>query len=286
MEVSGLSMELRYTILIFWVVFFAFAFRWSWALFDSFWPRFRTYSFNKQADNSSRVTSTIHSIIVAPCLLYGVSTMSWSGSLEAQASSSFLQATLLVSAGYFISDIYIVLYYRIPMWTIFMLHHIAAMVPYLLYYFTCCNYGLYILSVYMLVEITNVPFNTMQWMQETGNTDGLLYPFLLHLTAAMWIVFRIASPLRCLFVTYQLYLPAVKYPPCLWPAQVCGVLVNIFCFAGFFVVIANQLAAYWSRPAKNAAKKERRYPRDTQTKKEAKQKKNHDSGNDRKDHHE
>lgn len=251
MEVSGLPMETRYTILVFWVLFFSFSFRMSWYIFGTHWPRFRGYDVAKQADNCSRVNSTIHSIIVAPCLLYGISTMLWSPAFEAQESSSFLQATLLVSAAYLISDLYVVLSYRIPMWTAFTMHHIMAMVPYLLYFFTCCNYGLYILSVYMVVEITNVPLNTVQWMQETDNMDGVLYPFLLHLTAAMWIVFRIASPLCCLYATYAFYLPAVNYPRCLWPAQLCGVLVNIFCFIGFFVVIANDLVGYWSRPAKS-----------------------------------
>lgn len=249
MEVSGLPTETRYTILAFWIVFFSATFRISWAVFESCWPRFRLYGVAKQADNCSRVNSTIHSLIVAPCLLYGISTMSWSPTLEAQGSSSFLQATLLVSAAYLISDLYVVLTYRIPMWTAFTLHHVMAMVPYLIYYFTCCHYGLYILSVYMVVEITNVPLNTVQWMQETDNVYGFLYPFLLHLTAAMWVVFRIASPLCCLYATYAFYLPAVNYPKCLWPAQLCGVLVNIFCFAGFFVVIASDIGRYWSRPA-------------------------------------
>lgn len=248
MEVSGLSKELRYAIVVFWVVFFSVSFRIAWALFDCYWPCFRTYDMSKQADNCSRVNSTIHSLIVAPCLLYGICTMAWSPSLEAQGSSSFLQATLLVSAGYLLFDLYVVATYRFSMWMVFTFHHIMAMVPYLIYLFTCCNYGLYILSMYMLVEITNVPFNTVQWMQETGNTEGFFYPFLLHMVAIMWVVFRIASPMRCLYETYKYYLPGAHYPPCLWPAQLCGVLVNVFCFAGFFVVIAKDIASYWNRP--------------------------------------
>ncbi|KPA83242.1 hypothetical protein ABB37_02921 [Leptomonas pyrrhocoris] len=249
-EASGLPVEMRCTILVIWVVFFSVSFCGAWAAFERYSSRFRSYDVSKQADNCSRVSSSIHSLIVAPSLLYGLCTMSWSSTYEPQDSSSFLQATLLVSAGYLLFDLYVVLTYRIPRWTTFAIHHIMAMIPYMLYYFTCCNYGLYLLSIYMLVEITNVPLNTVMWMQESGHSDGVLYALVLHLTAAMWIVFRIASPLWCLYASYKTYLPAVHYPTCLLPSQLCGILVNVFCCTGFFVVIAKDVAEYWNRPAK------------------------------------
>ncbi|KPI90162.1 hypothetical protein ABL78_0680 [Leptomonas seymouri] len=252
---SALSTELRYTILALWAVFFVVSFHCAWAAFQFCWPRFLSFNVSRQADNCSRVNSTIHALIVAPALLYGIGTTSWSSTLEPQDSSSFLQATILVSLGYLIVDLFVVIIYRVPMWVIFAIHHTMALVPYLLYYFTSCNYGLYILSAYMLVEITNVPLNAMEWMREAGNIDGLVYPLLLHLTAAMWVVFRMASPLCCLYVTYKIYLPSVNYPICLWPSQVCGVLVNVFCFAGFFVVIVKNISEYWRRPANSETAK-------------------------------
>lgn len=245
-EKRGLSFEARLLGIVTAFFLFAVVFSLSWRIMEKRWARFMKMDVTTKADNCSRVNSTLHAILVSPSLLYGMYTMQWSRSLAPQHSPAFLQSVLALSAGYFLFDLYVVLRYQGKMWVVFLIHHVMAVVPYLIYFFGCCNNGLFILSGYMLVEITNIPYNAKLWMEECGRTGGVAYPALLYFTVVCWVVFRLLNPLWCLQSTYRTILPSFPFALCLIPSQICGVLVNIFCFAAFFTVLMKEVSSRWS----------------------------------------
>lgn len=248
-EPGGLTRSTRLGCILLAALCFFVLYLISWRMMQTCWRRFRSYTDSVKADNASRLNSTVHSIIVAPSLLWGLAHTSWGPAYQPTSDPSFLQSVLTISMGYFLCDLYILLTYHTPMWQVFVLHHVMALVPYLLYYFTDCTCGLYVLTCYMLVEFTNMFYNFKLWMEDCGLNRTRLYAALLYATIAGWLVFRMANPAWCVVCSHKYVLPTITAGwECVIPSLICGYFVNVFCFAAFNVVLVKEVYDRWTKP--------------------------------------
>lgn len=247
MDLNGLPYNARITTVLVSVIFFCGSFLGGWNLLQRHVPRFNTLSSALRADDASRVSSSLHSLIVVPAIMYGLFTADWNDEYHIVSSASFLQVCLLFSVGYFITDSIILLLYRTPQWQVFLLHHVIASTPYVIYLFVpACPVGLFILSCFLLVELTNIPLNMQVFLEQNGFSQSRLFPFALYTTLVLWVVVRIANPLFLLYVVHFFIWPTAKNRMCLLPGLACAWFIAFFCIYVFFFVLLKEVRNRWS----------------------------------------
>lgn len=114
---DGLGYTTRVILLLSFIAIFTISQYAAWSLMSRLWTRFADYTLCMQAENASRVNSSIHSMIVSPLILVGVMyKMHWGANYEAISDPTFLQIVLLISVAYFLRDIVTIILYRTPYW--------------------------------------------------------------------------------------------------------------------------------------------------------------------------
>lgn len=114
---DGLDYTTRVLLLLSFIVLFTISQYAAWRLMSRWWTRFAEYTLSMQAENASRVNSSIHSMIVSPLLLVGVAyKMQWGANYEALSDPTFLQVVLIISVAYFLRDVVTIVLYRTPYW--------------------------------------------------------------------------------------------------------------------------------------------------------------------------
>lgn len=220
----------------------------SWVLFAKYWKKFNLMMPSLKADNCSRVNSTLHSFIVVPGLIYGILRMHWGSSFEPLDDTIFLDKMLCVTIGYFICDTAIITVYQVPLWGVFVAHHIAASTPYVIYMFASpCTYGLFILSCFMLVEFSNISLNAQSFLEQNGQGTSKYYVAAFYTTFVGWIFCRIVNPVAMLLVLHMKVLPSVPAGQkwCMVPGVICAYLINFFCIGVFVFVLCKEVRLRW-----------------------------------------
>lgn len=199
-------------------------------------------------ENISQVASTLHTLIVCPMGFVGMRRTSWGPNYEPLGNTSFMELVLIISLGYFVVDFFIVAKFNIPNCNIFLAHHCIAMCPLIAYLFrTCSSKALYLIGCFILLEVTNAPFNALTYMRHTGNTKSHTYVVILYLTAALWVVFRLINPLWCIICTHLYILPSTKQEGhCLWPSIFCEYVVLVFCYVAFVTELGQEIVKRWT----------------------------------------
>ena len=244
-QVDPLTLNVKVLLLIASVVMFAAVFAASW------WYLHRQTRFLKKphvmrADLCSRVYGTFHSLVIVPGLLYGLLTTTWSEDYAPLTSVGWMQAFLLVSVGYFVFDLAITVYYRLPQWPVYAVHHVAACVPYAIYLFVPpCTVGLFVLAAFLLVETTNVTLNIQAFLEQFGYGNSKAYVGTLYSTLGLWVVVRIANPLYLLYVIHTRVWPAACEKSCLAFSLVCAYAIALFCIGCFFHVLLPEAVNRW-----------------------------------------
>lgn len=227
---------------------FCLAFVMSWIIFAKYYKKFAVMTASIKADNCSRINSTIHSIIVVPALAYGILRMEWGEHMEPLGDVSFLQQVLCITVGYFLCDTVIILMYQVPLWGVFVAHHLIANTPYVIYYFVAqCPYGLFILSCFMLVEFSNVSLNAQAFLEQNGRGNSGYYAAAFYTTFIGWIFCRILNPVAMLYVLHAKILPSVPSNRiyCMVPGIICAYLINLFCIGVFVFVLCKEVRLRW-----------------------------------------
>lgn len=104
--VARVATEARAAQLSLVVLLFTMPFEVPWRLMGRHWPRLRCLDAATKSDNASRVLPTVYAMLVCPMLLARLYTTSWSADSESTGPSVLLQSGLIVSAAYFLSDLY------------------------------------------------------------------------------------------------------------------------------------------------------------------------------------
>lgn len=233
-------------------IFFGVMFFVAWAVsayaFRRIWPRFLV---EEKADWASRVNSQIHAFIVVPAFLITLSTTeydytTWYNDNGNTVPSSVIMA---ISLGYFSFDFFVLVYYRVPLWMVFVGHHIVASTPYFTYLFHPCEAGNIILSVFLLVETATIFLNFQTWMEKLGYAKSKLFTWMFYLTYVSWFLTRVLLPVFCVYIVWKLWFGEVTlergYRGCLAPGLVCSHLITIFCWVVFFFVLTPDLLQRW-----------------------------------------
>ena len=89
-----------------------------------------------KADWCSRGNSTLHALIIIPGFIGTLATTTWNYStLEPTSSPAGMQFFMCISVSYFMFDLVVLLVFAIPMWGVYIAHHVLASLPYFIYLF-------------------------------------------------------------------------------------------------------------------------------------------------------
>ena len=103
-----------------------------------------------QADFASRVHSTIHAVTVPLGLVWSIYHCNlWGEPLVNTCVAA--EVFFSISVAYFIVDLFIIIYFKTELWTVFVVHHTLALLPYAINNFipgySHCHYLLSMFSV-------------------------------------------------------------------------------------------------------------------------------------------
>lgn len=217
-------------------------------LFRRVWPKFLV---QEKADWASRVNSQIHAFIVVPGFLATLATTHYDYQTWYNDGSDIVPSSVLmaISLGYFSFDFFVLVYYRIPLWIVFVGHHVVASAPYFTYLFNPCESGNIVLSCFLLVEAATLFLNFQTWMEKLGYAKTKWFTWMFYLTYISWLLTRVLLPIFLLYVVWKLWLSDVTVSRdlrvCLIPGFVCSHLIAIFCWVVFFFVLTPDMIQRW-----------------------------------------
>ncbi len=221
----------------------------SFYLCMRFFKKFGALSLQMKADNCSRIISTIHALIVVPWYAHGILSMSWdSSSMEPLDDPTTLQRAVCITIGYFLYDFCGIVLFKLPQWGVFAVHHVLAVMPYVIYMFVDgCPVGLFILSMFMLVEFTNIPLNIQTWLEQNGKGSSRWYAMAFYTTFVSWIFVRVVNPLALIVIIHTKILPHAtsEQRSCLLPGVVCAYAICMFCVGVFCFIWCKEVYLRW-----------------------------------------
>ena len=207
----------------------------------------------ERADFSSRVISTVHCIIILPIIVTEALRNPWRWDFEPanpDANLVPLQVALCISVGYFLADLVVIVFFRLPLWGVFALHHIFALIPIGTNLFQDdCRFGTtIIIGLFLLVEVTTIPLNIQTFAEQAGySPTSALYTWAFYLTFLLWIPSRIVVPVAMDVIMVRRV--AMQHPfreiSCFVPGMISAVLISLFCLAVFCGLLVPALLGRW-----------------------------------------
>ncbi|GAB9476598.1 hypothetical protein Gpo141_00013661, partial [Globisporangium polare] len=196
------------------------------------------------------INSTIHAVMIVAGMLTTVLRQQWDDDLMPLGSTSAATALFSFSCGYFLFDLYVLVRFKVPLWRVFVIHHIVAAVPYLIYNFHAgCGMDFYLLSLFLLVEFAVIPLNVTTILEQLGYGNTPLHATFFYITYVCWFGARVVLPLYSVYVLWERIIPnAAESPLCVIPAAVCGHLIAAFCVGVFVFVWTPDVLAKWRAP--------------------------------------
>ncbi|TMW60722.1 hypothetical protein Poli38472_000764 [Pythium oligandrum] len=211
---------------------------------------FRDFSSEEQGDWGSRVNSTIHSFVIVPGMLYTLLSQEWDAAYMPLLPTDVAQMFFSFSCGYFIADLYVLVCWQVPMWRVFVIHHLVAATPYLIFnFYPGCGMDFYLLTLFLLVEIAVVPLNIATFVEQLGYGKTRLHTLLFYMTYVCWFGARVVLPLYNVYILWWVLIPqASDAPLCIIPSAICGHLIAAFCVGVFVFVWTPDMLAKWRDP--------------------------------------
>jgi hypothetical protein len=232
---------------------FVIAFNLTWVISAKTLRRhFHTFTLSKKADWCSRVNSTLHGLVVVPGFTISVAMVSWKNSLEPASYDDLavVHVFMAISTAYFVVDLIIILLYRVPMWMVFVTHHVVAVIPLAINVFDVdCPGGAYILALFLLVELPTLSLNMQVFLEQTGHAQTRMYATFFYITYVLWIICRCTLPAYLLVVLWNNVYPALHTTnfSCLMPGIIAAHLLTLFCFSVFIFVLTKELRVRWQK---------------------------------------
>eukprot|EP00760_Papus_ankaliazontas_P029298 PhM_4_TR4192/c0_g1_i1/m.82631 len=227
----------------FTVFFLAFWAAWKTSMRKS--CSFQRMDLPHKADWCSRWMSTLHGVIVVPGFIITVAIAEWDwDTYEPITDPLAMHVIMCITVGYFLFDFLATLWFKLPDWHIFAVHHVLAATPYIINLFSVsCWRGTYVLSLFMLVEIATLTLNLQVFLEQSGRETWPVCRKLFYITYGLWILSRLALPLYLLYIMYKyVFLPRdASGKGCYVTGLICAHLIVIFCFAVFITHLTPQL---------------------------------------------
>ena len=208
----------------------------------------------EKADWCSRVNSTSHAIIVCIGFPWTLAQTSWSAwpfilALDDQAVK--IRCIMAISCAYFAVDTLVIVYYRVPLWGVFLAHHIAAGIPLFNNVFNpdaTCRRATFDLGMFLLVEFCTFFVNTQSWLEtcKLKRYYKRLYVASIYGVFFSWIPLRLILPM---FIMVHLYksvvLPEGVFSGCMVAPLIAAHFICLFCFVVFFGLFFPQMIKRW-----------------------------------------
>lgn len=211
---------------------------------------YRDFSIPEQGDWCSRVNSSIHACIIATGMAYTFTHQKWDQDLLPLNDTQFTSTLFSFSCGYFLFDLFVLVRWQVPLWRVFVVHHIVAALPYLIYTMHAgCGMDLYLLQLFLMVEFAVIPLNVTTFLEQLGYGKSKLHSFFFYTTYVFWFVARVLLPLYNVYVLWTRIIPdAGSAPFCTVPAAFCGHIIAAFCVGVFIFVWTPDVLAKWRVP--------------------------------------
>ncbi|OQR96470.1 hypothetical protein ACHHYP_15773 [Achlya hypogyna] len=228
-------------------VFFAGVFRFSWTYSMLHNPKFASFSAAEKADWCSRINSTIHAVVIVIGVLYAIIVIDWDKDYLPTSSIQPACTAFSIAIGYFLCDLIVVLAWPVQMQYVFVIHHIVAVIPYIINNFvsacTGCQFGL---LLFLLVEIATLPLNARGFMESMGRANSPQHTRSIYATYVTWAVTRTLLPVYLLYVFWSFSYPADKDDDvCFYPNLICAHIIAAFCVGVFCFVHTPEIVARW-----------------------------------------
>ncbi|RMX62958.1 hypothetical protein DD238_007303 [Peronospora effusa] len=249
--------------------FFALIFHVANRLSDRFVKVYRDFSIPEQGDWCSRVNSTIHAVVITTGTMYSFMHQDWDADLlPTKEKPMYLASSLFsFSCGYFVLDLFVLVLWQVPLWRVFVIHHVVAvyvackcfnqvyiavlmLLPYLIYTMhSGCGMDLYLLQLFLMVELAVIPLNITTIMEQLGYGKSKTHEFFFYMTYVCWFVARVLLPIYNVYVLWVKIIPkAGAAPLCTVPAAFCGHIICAFCVGVFVFVWTPDVLAKWRVP--------------------------------------
>ncbi|CAM9831296.1 unnamed protein product, partial [Ectocarpus sp. 8 AP-2014] len=242
--VGGESLALNITAAVVTFVCAGLIFRLGWKLSEARVWRFNSFADVNKADWSARINSTIHAGLVCTLVTICLLTMSFDPvTLVPLGSTVLLEITFSISIGYFLFDLSVILWWMLPMWTVFVAHHVVALTPYVItQFFYTCHQGQYVLLLFLLVEASTIPLNAMAFLEDLGRRRTPEHRIAHGAMYSLWFVFRILLPLYLLLLIWTKIAQNISTEEaCLVPSMVCAHIIAVFCMGVFFFLLTPEV---------------------------------------------
>jgi hypothetical protein len=214
-----------------------------WALSARLVAPFRALAPHLKADWSSRAASTIHAVGSTTMALYCLVAQPWDKDFEpAGPLNPCIPILFSFSVGFFLCDLCIIVSWQVPSWTVFVIHHVVAMVPYCICLFgEHCQRGYFLLVAFLVVELSTVPLNVSVTLEQLGYAKTPAHRAAFLTVYVSWLLARVLWPAFLMVVLYRSYLLRPNLPSCLIPALVCAHIIALFCWMVFFFIWTPEL---------------------------------------------
>eukprot|EP00752_Nemacystus_decipiens_P017853 g16009.t1 len=242
--VWGGSLALNVTTAIVTFAAAALIFQVGWIQSEARVWNFSSFADVNKADWSARINSTIHATLVCTLVTICLLTMSFDPvTLVPLGSTALLEITFSISIGYFLFDLSVILWYMLPMWTVFVAHHIVAVTPYAIsQFFYTCHQGQYVLLLFLLVEASTVPLNVMAFLEDLGRRRTLTHRCAHGVMYVLWFVFRVLLPFYLLLLIWTKIAQNISTEEaCLVPSMVCAHIIALFCVGVFVFLLTPEI---------------------------------------------
>ncbi|KAJ0397965.1 hypothetical protein P43SY_003873 [Pythium insidiosum] len=216
---------------------------------------FREFSDEERGDWGSRVNSTFHACTIVPGLLCSLYLQQWDNDYLPLRSTDLARALFSYSCGYFIFDLYVLVRWQVPLWRVFVVHHVVAVIPYLIYnFYPGCGMDLYLLTLFLLVELAVIPLNITTFLEQLGFGKTTVHTLFFYVTYVCWFAARVVLPLYNVYVLWWMVMPYLSSVPfCIIPSAICGHLIAAFCVGVFIFIWTPDMLARWREPIMTTA---------------------------------
>eukprot|EP00667_Euglena_gracilis_P028773 EG_transcript_37148 len=149
----------------FWLIFVA-----TWALSARYSAMFQGFAPHQKADWCSRMCSTVHAGAITVGIVCCLVIQPWSATYEPDGPlSPLIPACLCYSVAFFLCDLVVLLSWQIASWTLFVVHHVVALIPYcIMLFIPDCQHGIFVLTAFLFVELSTVPLNVAATLEQLG----------------------------------------------------------------------------------------------------------------------
>jgi sRNA-binding carbon storage regulator CsrA len=229
---------------------FAALFCCGWAVSERYVEVFGRLAREMKADWCSRIISTVHAIIVTVGFVATLAQVEWNPRFHPYYSQDLVnvRSFMSVSLGYFAFDFLVVAGFRVPLYPVFLAHHVIASLPFYLYLFVNgCDVGTLSFGAFLIVELATIFMNLQTWCETVvGHKNTTLYRVLFGLTYVSWFLSRLVMPVWVMAFWYMYVLLEDQDHPnaswgCLVPMTICGHIIIVFCYVVFLGVLTPEL---------------------------------------------